>query len=742
MSKSTPESGASSTHAPSSKSASRGRRKAPAPQSYRYGNREFLNRELTWLEFNRRVLHEALDDRTPLLERVMFLSIFTSNLDEFFQKRVGGLKRQVAAGVTTTTPEGMSPHEQLAEIRRVVLEMIHSQAACFENELKPRLAEHGIRMLKWADMSSSDCEFANEYFRKNLFPVLTPLAVDPGHPFPFISNLSTSLAVMLRDPEDDETAEDVAAHHFARVKVPSMLPQFVQLPATDDEAFRFVHIADVITANLGDLFAGMVIEDVMLFRISRNADIEHDEEDAEDLLEVVENELRSRRFAKVIRLEVPAEPHPKITRLLMEELRLEEADIYLMPSELDFTDLNVIYGVNLPELKFESWQPAVPSRLLDVDADIFSLIRQGDILVHHPYEAFSASVERFIRAAASDPDVIAIKQTLYRTSSDSPFIPELIRAAESGKQVACLVELKARFDEERNIGVAQQLEKAGVHVVYGILGYKTHTKTSLVVRREGDSMRSYAHIGTGNYNSKTALLYTDLGIFTCNTAVTHDIIQLFHFLTGHSPNRKFNKLLIAPINMKTRFYDMIDREIRHAKDWKARGSDPADPQRPHIIAKMNSLEDRGACKRLYEASNVGVKIDLIVRGFCCLRPGVKGMSENISVVSVIGRFLEHSRIFYFYNAGQSEYYIGSADWMYRNLNNRVECIAPIDDPMLQARLKHILDVMAADTRQAWDMMSDGTYVQRTSDPGATPHPGTHRMLMESTRREARGVTTR
>ena len=719
---------------------------------------EFLNREVSWLEFNRRVLSEALDRRTPLLERVAYLAIFTSNLDEFFQKRIGGLKRQFEAGVIKRSADGLTPQEQLTEIHQRVLPLLQDQADSYLKVIKPALHENGIDLLAWHELTPREQELAREYFRKNLFPVLTPLAVDPGHPFPFISNLSTSLGVMLRTPglsrqtesddqanglgplrligvASDDDAREGGTHQFARVKVPQMLPQWVRLC---DEAtkgkYRFVSLEQIIQHNLDDLFEGMDMLEVRPFRITRNADIERDEEDADDLLEMIEQELRDRRVADVIRMEVADELQQPMNQLLIQELDLEPSDVYQMLGELDYTSLWTIRSLDLPELKFDPWTPIVPPRFADDEADIFNIIRSGDVLVHHPYESFGASVERFLRAATRDPKVIAIKMVLYRTSEDSPFIPEAIRAAESGKQVVCVVELKARFDEERNVQIAQQLEKAGVHVVYGIVGFKTHTKTVLVVRHESEGMRCYAHIGTGNYNSKTAQLYTDLGLFTCDPRITNDLVELFHFMTGRSIKRDFHHLLIAPTNMRRRFVEMIGREIEHAHRWDQADGDP--DRRPTIIAKMNSLEDPDICRKLYEASSAGVKIKLIVRGFCCLRPGVMGLSENISVVSIIGRFLEHSRIYYFQNAGHGEYYIGSADWMFRNLNNRVECITPILDKGLQKRLKQILDVMIEDQRQAWDMLPDGQYVQRQpnlSQPDT--EIGTHERLMELARRE-------
>ncbi|XAM01505.1 polyphosphate kinase 1 [Phycisphaeraceae bacterium D3-23] len=708
----------------------------------------FINREVSWLEFNRRVLHEALDERTPLLERVGFLAIFNSNLDEYYQKRVGSLKRQVSTSAQQRGPDNLSAADQVLKIREMVVPMLDQQAECFEKQIKPELAEHGIHLLKWGELTDAERVEAEQHFMDNLFPVLTPLAVDPGHPFPFISNLSTSLGVMLRIPPGDPFAAQTDPSggfglQFARVKVPEVLPGWVRLTTgqkTEDglPAYRFITLTDLIHHNLHHLFEGMDIQEIEPFRVTRNAAVGSSDEDAEDLLEVVNEELRQRRFADVVRLEVDDNPFRPLNRYLIQEMDLKDQDIYEMPGELDYNDLWVVHGTaDVPELKYESWTPVTPPRLADEDASIFSVIRSGDVMVHHPYESFSKSVERFISEACTDPNVIAIKLTLYRTAKDSPFIPDLIRAAESGKQVVVLVELKARFDEERNVELARRLEKAGIHVVYGVVGLKTHTKTSLVVRQESDGLRTYAHIGSGNYNSKTANLYTDLGLFTCDPRLTGDLVQMFHFLTGRSIQKDFKHLLIAPTNMRRRFTAMIDREIEHAKAITAKGGDPLTAtDGPRIIAKMNSLEDKMLCHKLYEASAAGVRVDLIVRGFCCLRPGVSGLSENITVTSVIGRFLEHSRIYVFHNAGKPEYYTGSADWMYRNLNNRVECITPIYDPSHQRRLQEILEIMFADQRQSWDMQPDGTYVQQTPsdlrDPGAE---GTHRALMDLTRLE-------
>jgi len=684
---------------------------------------EFLNRELTWLEFNRRVLHQALDARTPLLERVRFLGIFTSNLDEFFMKRVGGLKRQLAAGIVRPTVDGLSPSQTLTAIRGMVKPMLEDQAACFDNDIRPALAGQGIHLVDWAELTDKEREAGTEYFRKNVFPVLTPLAVDPGHPFPFLSNLSLSLGVSLRHPESEEKL-------FSRVKVPELLPRWVRLDKDDsDGIYRFVSLYDLICHHLDELFPNMVVLGVMPFRISRNADVERDEEDAEDLLEMIEQELRQRRFAKVVRLEHGPNPDRWMLGFLMRELELHPEDVYEMASLLDFTDLKPIADLGLPALSFQPWTPVVPPRLADEDTDIFSVIRSGDLLVHHPYESFTASVERFIHAAAHDPKVLAIKMTLYRTGDDSPFIDTLIRAAEAGKQVVCLVELKARFDEQRNVQLAHALEKAGVHVVYGIVGLKTHTKTALVVRQDTDGIRCYAHIGTGNYHSGTARLYTDFGVLTCRPEYTEDLVNVFHYLTGRSLKAEYQKLLVAPVNMKQRFEEMIEREIEHHKAGR-----PA-----RIVAKMNSLEHRGIVRRLYSASQAGVPIDLIVRGFCCLRPGVEGLSENIRVMSIIGRFLEHSRIYYFRNGQDDpldgEFFIGSADWMYRNLLARVEAITPVEDANARALLWEHLEILIADQRQAWDMQPDGSYTQR--HPGdAEQEVGTHDRMMALARQRS------
>lgn len=677
---------------------------------------EFLNRDVEWLEFNARVLHEALDRRTPLLERVRFLGIYTSNLDEFFMKRVAPIKRQVEVG-STRKVGGLTAEQQLRSVRKMVHEQQKKQVDAFARSIRPELKKSGVDLLEWSELSSGERSQATQYFRQNIFPVLTPLAVDPGLPFPFISNLSVSFGVTLRSPERDEKL-------FARIKIPKIFPQWIRLQS--GTGFRFVSLLEVIRNNLKDLFPDMEILDVMAFRITRNTEVEREEEEAEDLLEMVAEELKQRRFGEVVRLEHGPKPDPWMLRFLMDELELSDDDVFEITGPMDYGDLKPLVDLPLPALKYEAWTPLVPPRLMDERANFFDVIREEDVFVHHPYESFGASVERFIRHAVDDPNVLAIKMTLYRTGDDSPFIPLLIRAAELGKQVVVLIELKARFDEERNIYWAQELENAGVHVVYGVVGLKTHAKTALVIRQESDGVRCYAHLGTGNYHKTTAKLYTDIGYFTAKPEYTEDVVELFHFLTGRSLKRTYHKLLVAPAEMKDGILARIKREIEFAKAGR-----PA-----RIIAKCNSLEERDLVRAFYEASQAGVEIELIVRGFCCLRPRVKKMSERIRVVSVIGRFLEHSRILYFSGGNadplKGEFLIGSADLMYRNLLGRIETMAPIESPAAKERLWEILDVMLSDRRQAWDMQSDGSYVQfqpRTS----SEQDGTHARLMATTR---------
>lgn len=682
----------------------------------------YISRELSWLEFNRRVLHEALDERVPLLERLKFLAIFSANLDEFFMVRVAALKQQIEAGVNRSAADGLLPTEHLEAISNTLRPLIEQQHSAFIHDLRPQLAEVGIHVLDYPDLCADQRTYLEHYFEEQLFPVLTPLAVDPGHPFPYISNLSLNLAVVVRDPKADR-------EHFARIKVPKVLPRFVSLPTDlsqpqadkfpSEEATKWicVPLEQVIAHNLEFLFPGMEIQAYYLFRITRNADLSVEEDEADDLMLAIEQGLRQRRLGgSAVRIEIQGDAPLPIRAMLMQEMDLTAADVYDIPGLLALGDLTTFLSLPLPELKDKPWTPVVPpvlgalgrptvaeadSELEDAE-DLFSLLRRQDHLLHHPYHSFTATVQRFITQAAHDPGVLAIKMTLYRTSGDSPIVNALISAAENGKQVVVLVELKARFDEENNINWARKLERAGVHVVYGLVGLKTHTKVVLVVRQERDHIRRYFHIGTGNYNPKTARLYTDIGLLSARSDVGADLTDLFNFLTGFSRQQQYRKLLVAPVNLRQRITRLIHREIDQARQGR-----PA-----RIIAKMNSLVDSQIIEELYRASQAGVKIDLIVRGICCLRPGMPGVSENISVVSIIGRFLEHSRIFYFKNGGDESYLVGSADWMPRNLDRRVEAVVPVEEARIQAELREILKISLADNRQAWDMQADGSYRQR------------------------------
>jgi polyphosphate kinase len=660
----------------------------------------YYNRDLSWLQFNARVLHEALDERTPLFERAKFLGIFQSNLDEYFMKRIGSLYSNARL-----------------QFREKLLPLLDELHGCFQTQVLPELKKEGIQIFKWNELTAEEKERANQFYLSNIFPVLTPLGVDSGHPFPFVSNLSISLGISLKYPDREEE------YQFARVKIPIHFPQWLRIDGKKDpKSARFVSILELIISNLPTLFPGLEILHVMPFRVTRNTNIEHDAEDTEDLLESMSEELKERKFGDVVRLEYWGEANTLMLEMLREELQLDEDQIYASTGLLEYTSLKPILDLNRPELKFEPWIPVPPPQLADPERDIFQVIKMGDILVHHPYESFAASVERFIRTAVNDPKVVAIKMTLYRTGAESPLIPLLIKAAEMGKHVVCLVELKARFDEEKNILVAQQLEDAGIHVVYGVVGLKTHCKLTLAVRQEGEEMRSYVHIGTGNYHSITSRLYTDYGLFTCKREIADDVVNLFHFLTGKSMKRDYNKILAAPLTMKEQFLRKIAREIQNAKLGL-----PA-----RIIAKVNSLDERDITQALYEASSAGVKIDLIVRGFCCLRPGVKGMSENIKVVSIIGRFLEHSRVFYFQNGEtdplKGEFFIGSADWMHRNLSGRVEAVVPIEEAPHRERIFDFLTLLLEDHRQGWVMNSDGSYT-KLKVKNAKKEIGTHMTLM-------------
>ena len=693
----------------------------------------YFSRELSWLEFNNRVLHEACDPRSPLLERLKFLAIFSANLDEFFMVRVAALEESVALGISKISPDGRTLSEQLEAISQRLRPLVAQQHRHFEQVLRPALAQEGIYILEYMDLNQEQRIFLQDYFEQQIFPVLTPLAVDPSHPFPHISNRSLNLAVVVKNPETDEEL-------FARVKVPNVLPRFVPLPEElrmqqDEKPAHWsgVPLEQVIAHNLESLFPGMNIQECHCFRITRDADLELVEDETDDLLVAIEQELRKRRIGgTVVRLEIQSQMPEFVRSKLVREMDLEERAVYEIDGLLGLGDLMSFMALDLPNLKDPPWKSVVPPRLQRLNTaianpqtepeegnDFFSVIREKDLLVHHPYYSFSSTVLRFITSAAYDPDVLAVKMTLYRTSNNSPILNALIAAAENGKQVAVLMELKARFDEENNIYCARQLERAGVHVVYGVAGLKTHTKITLVVRREADRIRRYVHIGTGNYNPKTSRIYTDLGLFTCREELGADLTDLFNFLTGYSRQQSYRKLMVAPVNLRDRMVAMIRREIEHCQNGDS----------GRIVAKMNALIDPQIIATLYEASRAGVQIDLIIRGMCCLRPGVKEVSENIRVISIVGRFLEHSRIFYFHNNAQEEIYIGSADWMPRNLDRRVEAITIVEDPDIAKDLQEILGVMLADNRQAWDLQPDGRYIQRR--PAAnSPQSSSQKILME------------
>lgn len=659
----------------------------------------FHNRELSWLEFNDRVLHLADDERTPLLERLRFLNIFINNLDEFYMKRVGGLKDQIATKQVSVSIDNLTAGEQLILIRKTVKEQLENFQKIYKKEIIPELEKKEITLLEWTDITDKERKFVKNYFSTEIFPTLTPLAVDFGHPFPFVSNLSLSLGISMHKPNSKERI-------FARVKIPDQVPAWVHLNPLDQHNFRFVSLTDVIINNLDMLFSGMIIDDATLFRVTRSASWDEDDDDAEDLLELVAEGIKDRRFSPVVRLEFLNKPVSWIREYLTEELEITPDDVYELPSLAYFTSFSEIIDIDQPQLKYEPHAPQVPVDLLDTideKTGIFSHIRQNDLLVHHPYESFNQSVEKFIVEAARDPQTVAIKCTLYRTDKNSKIIRSLIEAANLRKQVACVIELKARFDEERNIQWAHELVNAGVHVVHGMVGLKTHSKMALVVRREFDGIVSYAHLGTGNYNAITSRLYTDLSYFTCRKEITSEVQEAFNFLTGFSLKDDYENLLIAPINMKEKFIEMI-------YDEAALGS------KGRIIAKMNQLEDKDIIGALYDASCAGVKIDLCVRGFCCLKAGIKGVSENIRVISILGRFLEHSRIYYFGNGNENplegSFYIGSADWMYRNLENRVEVITPIKSVSNRSKLWDILTTEIQDKRLAWEQDKKGIYTLR------------------------------
>lgn len=647
----------------------------------------WIDRDISWLDFNERVLAEALDERTPLLERAKFLAIFTSNLDEFFMKRMSVLRA------------GESDEERAAfrRLREKLLPMLAQQAKCYSETLAPALAEHGVLLRCWDDLSGPQRDEARAYFDRNVSAALTPLVINPEHPFPFLSNLSTSLTFRLHDPE-------LGGHMVARLKIPTGLRQWIQITSDVDAGKRLmVPLYEVIRGNVGRLYSGMDISSMTLVRITRDADMELQEDSDAEIRVLVQEQIRQRRYEPVIRLEFGPGADAGICEMLRARFELTSDDIYELDGDLDYTTLFEIASLPIPELRDTPWTPVAPAALSS--NSIFTAIQAGDILVHHPYESFDASVEHFISSAADDPDTVAIKMTAYRVGDDTPFVKSLVRAAEHGKQVACVMEIKARFDEERNLHWAAELERVGAHVTFGIGGLKTHAKTALVVRKEGGGLRSYVHIGTGNYHVKTARLYADLGLLTCDPQLTRDVVNLFHYLTGHAHAPQCDSLLVAPSTMRQGLLEAIHREAENSK-----GGKPA-----RVIAKMNQLEDPQMIEALCDASAAGVPIDLIVRGFCCLRPGVPGRTENIRVRSIIGRFLEHSRIFHFGNGCENpiegNFFIGSADWMYRNLSKRIEVVTPIFAAAARERLWKTLDIYLRDCRQAWVLDTDARYTQ-------------------------------
>ncbi|WP_067814691.1 RNA degradosome polyphosphate kinase [Actinomadura kijaniata] len=656
----------------------------------------FLDREESWLRFNQRVLELAEDPSLPLLERVRFLSIFASNLDEFFMVRVAGLTRRMATGLAVQSASGRQPHEILERTATVAHELMLRHAAAFHEDVCPALAKEGIHLLRWVDLAETEQESLRRLFRDRIYPVLTPLVVDSAHPFPYISGLSLNLAVIVRDPETDATM-------FARVKVPPVLPRFIEASPN-----RFTPLEDVIAAHLGQLFVGMEVLEHHAFRVTRNQDLEIDDDISEGLLQALERELLRRRFGPVVRLEVEESISPAVLDLLTAELEIDERQIYRVGGPLDLAGLAAIADLDLPRLKYP---PFVPSKaVIPEDAGIFAAIRERDVLVHHPYDSFTTTVQRLIEDAATDPRVLAIKQTLYRTSGDSPIVDALITAAEAGKQVVVVVELKARFDERANIVWARKLEKAGCHVVYGFVGLKTHCKLSMVVRQDSDGvLRRYCHIGTGNYHPKTARLYEDLGLLTCDPKVGEDVSALFNHLTGYSRQLDYHRLLVAPQSLRPGLVERIERETAHHREGRE----------AHIRIKCNSLVDEVVIDALYRASREGVPVDVWVRGICALRPGVPGLSETIRVRSVLGRFLEHSRVFAFANDGDPEVWIGSADLMHRNLDRRVEALVTVTDRTQRAGLLELMDLAMDDGTCSWWLDGDGTWTRRVPAPGET-----------------------
>ena len=667
----------------------------------------YINRELSLLEFQRRVLEEALDERNPLLERVKFLAIFGSNMDEFFMVRVSGIRKQVEAHIMEVYPDGLTPPEVLAAIRKLSLELYGSALHCLNKKILPRLDKAGIHLMDYHKLTETQQEKADSYFQEVVYPVLTPLALDPGHPFPHISNLSLNLAIVIKDKKGLEK--------FARLKVPDTLPRLIPIKRSSGSARKdgtiphhhyFVWLEQVIMANLKSLFPGMEVVAAYPFRIIRDADIQIQEIEADDLLETMQQSIRKRRFASVVQVEIYESMPDHIRQLLIENLEININDVYVLPAPLGLSSLWQIYNnVERHDLKFPVYHPVVPKFFKEASlaGDIFEVIKQRNILLHQPYDSFFPVID-FLRAAARDPNVLAIKQTVYRVGQNAPVVEALLEAIGRGKQVAVLVELKARFDEESNISWARMLEQEGVHVVYGLVGLKVHCKVIMVVRKEGDGIRRYLHLGTGNYNSITSLIYEDIGLFTCDEVTASDVTDLFNHLTGYSTKHDFRKLLVAPFNLRSGLEKLIRREIEQARAG----------HKAHLIFKVNAIVDQRMIQLLYEASQAGVKVDLLVRSMCCLRPGIKGVSENVTVTSIVGRYLEHSRLYYFYNGGEEEIYLGSADLMPRNLDHRVEVVFPIENPgHIQYLRKNVLHVYLQDNSRARVMQTDGSYKRLT-----------------------------
>ncbi|MFD9039418.1 RNA degradosome polyphosphate kinase [Streptomyces bottropensis] len=682
----------------------------------------FLDRERSWLAFNERVLELAEDPNTPLLERANFLAIFASNLDEFFMVRVAGLKRRIATGVATRSASGLQPREVLEMIWARSRELMARHAACFHEDVAPALAEEGVHLVRWSELAEKEQARLFTLFRHQIFPVLTPLAVDPAHPFPYISGLSLNLAVRVQNPV-------TGTSHFARVKVPPLLSRFLEASPG-----RFVPLEDVIGAHLEELFPGMEVLEHHAFRVTRNEDLEVEEDDAENLLQALEKELMRRRFGPPVRLEVEENINQEVLDLLVRELKINESEVYPLTGPLDLTGLFRIASLDRPELKYRKFVAGVHRDLAEVESasapDIFAALRSRDVLLHHPYDSFSTSVQAFLEQAAEDPDVLAIKQTLYRTSGDSPIVNALIDAAEAGKQVLVLVEIKARFDEHANIKWARKLEEAGCHVVYGLVGLKTHCKLSLVVRQEGDTLRRYSHVGTGNYHPKTARLYEDLGVLTSDPQVGADLSDLFNRLSGYSRRETYRRLLVAPKSLRDGLIARVNKEVQHHRAGR-----PA-----YVRIKVNSIVDEALIDALYRASQAGVAVDVWVRGICAIRPGVPGLSENVRVRSVLGRFLEHSRVFGFGNGGEPEVWFGSADMMHRNLDRRIEALIRITDPGHRAALNRLLETGMSDLTSSWHLGPDGEWTRHSYDADGQPLRNVQEMLIDA-RRRRRGTAT-